>query len=143
MSMSKARDAVAKLVESCGDGTIDALCERLGIRIMGIFGSAAREGPTDPRDVDIAVGFDGPPKELALIDALTALTKYERFDIAIVDHAEPLLRANALVGIPLYERESGQYATEQMYALAERRDTDWMRELDLKTMAAATEPLTP
>ena len=63
------------------------------------------------------------------------MTGYERFGIAVVDHAEPLLRATALVGIPLYEQAAGMFAVEQMYAPAESRDTRWLRELDLQSMS--------
>lgn len=39
------------------------------------------------------------------------------------------------MGIPLYERTAGRFAIEQMAALAERRDTEHLRPLDLALMA--------
>ena len=107
------------------------------MRLLGVFGSAARRdvGTGEPHDVDIAVSFLGAPQELALIDALTQITGYDHIDLAVIDGAAPLLRAEALVGIPLYEHEAGAYAEAQMAAMAIRRDTQWLRDLDRRALA--------
>lgn len=55
--------------------------------------------------------------------------------MAVIDGAAPVLRARALSGLGLYESEPGVFATEQMAALAEERDTAWLRRLDLETLA--------
>jgi predicted nucleotidyltransferase len=128
------REALARLVRATEDGTLDALCDALGVRVLGAFGSVVRDDP-DPDDLDVGVGFDGPPHELELIDALARLTGSDRIDLAVLDGASPVLRAEALVGIPLYERTAGRFAIEQMAALAERRDTEHLRRLDLALMA--------
>jgi predicted nucleotidyltransferase len=115
---------------------LDEICRRLRVRVLGVFGSAARPGPTEPGDVDVAVGFldhDGPL--LALLDALVDLFDCDCVDLALIDGAEPLLRARAFAGVGLYEHEAGSWATEQMAALAEARDTAWLRRLDLAALA--------
>ena len=133
--MSAARDAVGTLKTAAADGRIDQLCERLGVRLLGIFGSAARPGGHDPHDVDIAVSFVGPRRDIDLIDALVQLTNFDGIDLAVVDRADPVLRGAAFVGIPLFEAVAGAYAETQMAAFAEQRDTAWLRRLDLETMA--------
>ena len=52
----------------------------------------------------------------------------------MIDGASPVLRAEALVGLPLYEATRGAYAVTQMAALAERRDTAHLRRLDLDAL---------
>lgn len=137
--------AVDRLLSAAADGTLDALCERLDVRLLGMFGSAARQhrhvgrgvGVTrPPRDLDIAVSFAGPARLLQLIDALVQMTDYDKIDVADIDRANPVLRAEAMVGIPLYERSRGEFAITQMAALAERRDTAHLRRLDLEALRA-------
>jgi len=130
---------VERLLDAADDGRIDAMCERLGVRLLGVFGSAARAHrglPTaaPPRDLDVAVSFAGPPRLLDLVDALSALTGSDAVDVAVIDGADPVLRAEALVGLPLYEATDGHYAVTQMAALAERRDTAHLRRLDLDAL---------
>jgi hypothetical protein len=134
-----ARAALQVLVEAAGDGRLDELCDRLGVRLLGAFGSAVRsasadQGAIDPNDLDIAVGFRGSRRELELIDGLVAMTSYDGIDLVDVDRANPVVRADALTGIPLYQDASGVFATEQMTAIAERFDTEWLRRLDLRTL---------
>jgi predicted nucleotidyltransferase len=132
--------AVDRLLSAAADGTLDALCERLGVRVLGVFGSAARQhrrpdpSARPPRDVDIVASFAGPPRHLELVDALVQLTGCDAIDVAVIDGTNPVLRAEAMVGIPLYERSRGEYAVTQMAALAERRDTAHLRRLDLEAL---------
>lgn len=130
-----ARRAVERLVAAAAGGEIDEICERHGVRLLGVFGSAAREGAPEAGDLDVAVSFRGRPAELALLDDLTRLTGYDRIDLALLDGAGPVLRAEALVGVPLFEDEPGAYARTQMAALAERRDTAPLRRLQLDALA--------
>lgn len=140
--MAPAPDPVAalgRLRAAADDGSLDVLCQRLDVRLLGAFGSAARAyrglaNRAAPRDLDIAVSFAGPPRLLELVDALVALTGYDAVDVAVIDGANPVLRAEAMVGVPLYERRRGDYATTQMAALAERRDTAFLRRLDLQAL---------
>ncbi len=102
--------------------------------ILGAFGSATREGG-DAADLDIAAGFSGQVRLLELIDLLVATAGYDAIDVAVVDGEHPVLDAEALVGIPLYEETKGAYAEAQMAALGHRRDTARFRALDLERMA--------
>ena len=135
VSMNSAREAVDTLKAAAAAGRIDEICERLGVRLLGVFGSACRSSGPEPGDVDIAVSFAGPRRDLDLIDALVQLTEFDAIDLAVVDLADPVLRGVAFVGIPLFEAVPGAYAVAQMAALAEQRDTAWLRRLDLETMA--------
>lgn len=108
--------------------------ERLGVRLLGAFGSVTK-AEASPRDLDIAVQFDGSPKLLELIDALVEITGYDRIDLAIVEGTHPVLDAEALCGEPLYEQSPGVFANAQMAALGHKRDTEWIRHLDLQRMA--------
>lgn len=129
-----ARAALARLERAAADSTLDGLVEPLGVVLLGAFGSATR--PTgSPNDLDIAVAFDGPAKVLELIDVLVSLTGYDHIDLAVVEGLHPVLDAEALCGVPLYERTRGRYAEAQMAALGHRRDTEWLRRLDLEQLA--------
>jgi len=118
------------------DGRLGALCERLGIRILTVFGSVVRETGT-PHDLDVAVRFEPGHRGdlLALVDELTVLTGSDLLDVLVLDRADPVARERALVGcVALYESEPGAYATAQIAATGERLDTQWLRDLDLETL---------
>lgn len=134
--MSDARRALEKLRSAARDGRLDAICDEHHVRLLGAFGSATRDDPTDPHDLDLAVGFKDDALLLDLIGALTDLCRYDEIDLAVIDGAEPVLRARAMVGVPLYERAPGVYANEQMAALSEYWDTAWLRSLDRQALAA-------
>lgn len=128
-----ATTALSHLRSAAEDGTLDEICERHDVRILGVFGSALAS--PDPRDLDIGVGFRRPDGDLlALLDELIKLTGFDRLDVAVIDGADPVLRARALTGLGLYELAEGVFATEQMAALAEERDTAWLRRLDLEAL---------
>ncbi|CAN5701318.1 hypothetical protein BH20ACT1_BH20ACT1_12430 [soil metagenome] len=107
------------------------------MRVLGVLGSAARPTSKEPKDLDIAVGYLEPDRSmvLTLLTELTELIAYDNVDLVLIDGAEPLLRARAFAGVGLYEHTQGAWATEQMAAHAEARDTAWMRRLDLKALA--------
>jgi len=128
-----ARAALGALLAAVADGRLDELCDRLGVRVLAAFGSATSD-EHDAADLDLGVGFIGEPRVLELLDGLVALTGFDRIDLAVLDGADPVLRSEALTGIPLYQHAAGVFATEQMAALAERRDTEWLRRLDLEAM---------
>jgi predicted nucleotidyltransferase len=133
--VTSAGEAVERLLAAAESGELDAICHSRGVRLLGVFGSAAR--PThdrEPSDLDIAVSFSGTPDTLALLDELVRITGFDKVDLAVIDGASPLLRAEAMVGRPLFEAEPGLYSTTQMAALAERRDTQWLRDLDLEAL---------
>lgn len=125
--------ALGRLRVAAEDGTLDEICERRDVRVLGVFGSALTS--PEPRDLDIGVGFRRRGGDvLGLLDDLVQLTGCDRLDVAVIDGADPVLRARALSGLGLYEFAEGVFATEQMAALAEERDTAWLRQLDLETL---------
>ena len=131
-------DAVGRLHEAAADGRLDVLCRRHQLRVVSLFGSATRPGGA-PADVDVAVALMPGTvlDELALVVDLAALTGTDAVDVAVLDRAGPVLRERALVGaVPLYEAEPGAYAEAQIAAMAARRETDWLRALDLSLLAS-------
>ncbi|MEI2638953.1 MAG: hypothetical protein V9F03_08175 [Microthrixaceae bacterium] len=133
--MSDARTALATLRQAADDGSLDPIMERNGVRVFGAFGSATLAGDHTPSDLDVGVQFKDRLKVLELLDELTELTRYDRIDLTVIDGEHPVSDAEAMTGFPLYEAEPGAYATLQMAALAHRRDTEWLRLLDLQRMA--------
>lgn len=133
--VANAHDAAHRLVAAAGTGELDAVCARRRVRLLGLFGSATRPAPDrEPDDLDVAVSFAEHPDELGLLDDLVRITGYDHIDLAVVDGAGPVLRAEAMIGVALFESEPGLYASTQMAALAQRRDTQWLRDLDLEAL---------
>lgn len=126
--------ALERLRAAADDGTLDAICRRRQVRVLGVFGSALTA--PGPGDLDLGVGFLAGERDLlGLLDDLTVLTGCDHLDLAVIDGADPVLRARALSGMGLYEHTPGAFAVEQMAALAEARDTAWLRRLDLDSLA--------
>lgn len=116
------------------DGRLDELCDRHQIDLMGIFGSAVRS--EHPRDLDISVRYVASTDVLGFLDELSVLADTSAIDLLDLGRAGPVARERGLVGgIPLYERNSGDFARAQMAAIGERMDTDWLRRWDLELMA--------
>jgi predicted nucleotidyltransferase len=143
---STPRTALAKLVAATLDGSLDALCERFEVRLLSAFGSATRNGEAPPKDLDIGVSFRrenyGPPgphasleSRLALWEALVDLTGFEQIDLVVLDVNNPVLRAEALLGVPLYECQADEYAEAQIAAVGEVRDLAPFRRRSLELMA--------
>lgn len=127
---------LARLRARADSGGLDDLCERHGIRVLTVFGSAAH-GAGSPRDLDIAVlripGHRG--SLLELIDDLQ-LAAGTDIDLAVLEHTGPVLRERALVqAIPLYESTAGAWINAATQAVVERMDTEWLRRLDLERLA--------
>lgn len=128
-----ATTALDRLRSAAEDGTLDEICERHDVRVLGVFGSTLTS--PDARDLDVGVGFRSAGGDLlGLVADLTELTGFDHLDVAVIDGADPVLRARALSGLGLYECAEGAFATDQMAALAEERDTAWLRRLDLDTL---------
>ena len=130
------RTALTRLRAAADDGRLDQVCQRHGIRVLTVFGSAVRP-EAEPRDLDVAVAFkpEVAGDVLAVLDALSELTGSDDLDLMVLDRAGPVARERALVQcLPLYESEPTAYATAQVAALGERMDTEWLRALDLETL---------
>ena len=142
-------EAVRRLGVASQDGLLAALCERQGIELMVLFGSAARfdedradEDRADvdracvPRDIDLAVwsrtdGLD----QLGVHHALWELVGTEDVDLMDLRRAGPVARERALVGaVVLHEGERGLFANQQIAAIMERMDTAWLRRLELELL---------
>lgn len=118
---------------------MDADLARLGVGLLGVFGSALT--PTGaPHDLDVvATPIDGAPRStvdlLGLIELLVGITGYGQVDVGVADGTHPVFDAEALGGLPLYEHRKGAYAAAHLAAVAHRWDTAWIREHDLARMA--------
>jgi predicted nucleotidyltransferase len=132
--VTTATDAARRLVAAVADGGIDELCRRRRVRLLALFGSAGTGTETADSDLDVAVEWLSDGDVVELVDALTVITNFDRVDVAVLNGAGPTLRARALTGRGLYEDERGAFAVAQMAALAEWRDTAWLRRLDLERM---------
>ena len=131
-------EGFAALRSAAASGALDRIAERHGVRVLGVFGSAFGhwhdpEAPA-PRDLDVSVSFVGQPRLVELLDDLVQLTQCDTIDLMPLDDADPVARAEGYVGLGLYERDAGDWATRQMAALAERRDTEPLRRLDLEAL---------
>lgn len=135
VSRIDAAGALGLLQAATETGEIDEVCDRLGVALLGLFGSAARGEAGPNSDLDVCVSFAGEPAELAVIDELKRITHFEQIDLAVIDGANPVIRARAMTGIGLYEDEAHRWATAQMAALGEYPDTAKLRALDLKALA--------
>ncbi len=124
------------------DGRLDEICEEYGVVVMSAFGSAAGSHKPDPDDLDLGVHFERgmdpmlrARRQLALWEALADLTGYEGIDVVCLDVDNPVLRVEALNGIPIYERSADVYAEARLAALGEFRDTAHLRRRSLELMA--------
>jgi predicted nucleotidyltransferase len=128
-------------VSASRDGRLDEVCERFDVAVMSAFGSAIKESLIEPNDLDLGVIFrrdsapGGAKRRLELWSALVDLVGYEALDLVNLDVDNPVLRAEALTGMPLYESVRGEYAEAQIAAVGERRDTAAMRRRNLELMA--------
>lgn len=130
-------EGLSRLRAAAADGRLDELCAAHEVRVLTIFGSAARD-EAEAHDLDVAVGFEhgARPDPLLLIDAVSRLTGSDDIDLLVLDRAGPVVRERALVGcVPLYESQRGAYARARDLAMMERMDTDWLRRLDLELLA--------
>jgi len=127
---------LARLRAAASSGELDALCASHHIRILTVYGSAAR-GEAAARDLDIGVITEGADLDVVALTAdLIDLTGTDRIDVAYLNRAGPVLKERALVrSIGLYERDVGALATAQAAAIGERIDTDPMRRLDLELLS--------
>lgn len=137
--MTTTRQALATLRDAAGDGRLDALCERMSLDLVVVFGSAADPTVAEPHDLDVAVrSSEGAHGDLVATNVeLSDLVDHGAVDVLDLRRAEVVARSRALGPpcIPLYEREAGMFALAQMAALAEAMETAPMRRRDLELLA--------
>jgi predicted nucleotidyltransferase len=134
------RVALDRLRDLAVSGELDAFCADHGVDLLVVFGSTVdREPVRPPRDLDIAVLFagHGGGDLIQLITDLIGLLNLPQVDVMDLGQAGVVARAKAL-GLcePLYEREPGLFAREQMAALPQLLDTAWIKQLSLELLAA-------
>jgi predicted nucleotidyltransferase len=121
-------EGLARLRTAADTGELDALCRRHRIRVLTVFGSAARADPA-ARDLDVGVLLEPNTRidYLPLIRDLDLLTGAD-VDVVHLNEAGPILRERALVGsVALDESEPGAGASASTAAMVERMDTEWLR----------------
>lgn len=135
--MSTPIEGLARLRAAAESGELDAFCARHHVRILTVFGSAAR-GEPNARDLDVGVmtepgmTFDS----LAAVNDLIEMAGSDRVDMAHLNRGGPVLRERALVGsVALFESTPGALTNAQTAAIAQRIETDPMRRLDLELLA--------
>jgi predicted nucleotidyltransferase len=136
--MGTPREGLDRLRDAAASGALERVCERLGITMLVVFGSATTPDRV-PRDLDVAVRLrDGAPADVVdVTNALIDLTGTTDIDVMDLGSAGVVARARALGGgsEPLYEAESGAVALAQMGALAYAMETAPMRRRDLELLA--------
>jgi predicted nucleotidyltransferase len=134
--MATPAEGLARLRVAAETGELDGLCRRHRIRVLTVFGSAARDDPA-ARDLDVGVLLEPNTRidYLPLIRDLELLTEAD-VDIVHLNGAGPVVRERALVGsVVLDESEPGASASASTAAVLERMDTEWLRRLDLELLA--------
>jgi predicted nucleotidyltransferase len=137
--MTTPTEALEELRRAARDGRLERLCQRLGLDLVVVFGSAVDRLPdTTPRDLDIAV-LPSPGTDLvAVVTALIDLLHLDAVDVLDLASAGVLARARALGdGEPLYESEPGLYAREQFRAVPLAMESGWLTDLELDLLAGA------
>ena len=136
--MTSPLDGLRRLRAAAESGELEQLCQRHGISVLTVFGSALRD-PQTARDLDVAA-LPEPGRVLdlpGLIVDLTDLAGLQAVDVADLSRADPVLRERALVAcVPLYESRPGAFAAAQGAAVGERVDTDANRRLNLALLAS-------
>lgn len=99
-----------------------AVAEARGLRLVVLFGSAARGAPA-PGDLDLGVLANTPLDLVELTNEFTRRLGRQDVDLADLRVANPVLLALvAREGLPLYERRPGEFA--RLASLAVRRFAD-------------------
>lgn len=120
----------------------EAVLRAAGVRLVVVFGSAARGAGRPDSDLDVGVLFDGggrPPlpgepaepfeaRREAVADALRA---GREIDLVVLDEADPLLLHEVAVhGRPVFEAEPGVFEEFRIRAIKRYFDTAWIRRIE-------------
>lgn len=109
-------------------------------RLVVLFGSTARASSEDghgsvdgrpPEDVDLALRADGAVDALELTNRFIRALGVQEVDLVDLSRADPLvMMLVARDGIPLYEREGGEFARFASLAARRYADTRKFREAE-------------
>ncbi len=109
-----------------------------GVSCLVVFGSTARGEEKRGEDLDLGVLFSkdpSPADEQNIVKALTCLLPEEILDIAVLNHASPLLNFHvARDGKVLFEARKGDFLRFKMRAVHQYWDTARFRKM-LETFA--------
>lgn len=131
------REAAADLIRAADDGRLEELCQRVGLSLVVLFGSAVLEDAT-PADLDIAVLPVASDRldRVATTTAFIDLVHVDAIDLLDLSRAGVMVRAHALgQGMPLYESVEGLYARQQMRAVPMAMELGWLTALELELLA--------
>jgi predicted nucleotidyltransferase len=129
----------ARIAAAClpgpGDLRLAAVCERLGVRMLVLFGSCAPGGlaPTAQSDVDLAFlpRDDAPPVRLLDLDGeLAALFGGRSIDLASLRGADPLFRWEVMDRAVLLYGDIDDFLAFRAYAYRDFVDSADLRALE-------------
>lgn len=104
-------------------GAAAQIAAQMDLRLVVLFGSAARAHNSAPRDLDLAVLADRTIDAVELTNRLIHALGVQQVDVADLNRADPLLMMSvARDGLPLYERRRGEF--DRFVSLAVRRYAD-------------------
>lgn len=129
--------ALERLTRAAEDGRLEAVCRRLDVVLLTVFGSAVRD-PGSARDLDVAAlfGHRAVMAPLELVNALVDLTGTDDVDLLVLDDADPVARFNATSrGRPLYQDAPLRWGTTQMGYATMLFDTEHLRRVELERLA--------
>ena len=129
------KEALARLEECVESGVLAALCERLGVEIVTLLGSALTS--SDPGDMDVAVGFArGADRDLVgVVNAFADLVRGDHLDVMDLDRAGPVAQKAAMIGSRvLYEAHRSVSTEREIRAFMAYEDTRWLRDLQTEVL---------
>lgn len=110
------------------DAGLRTIAARHGLGLVVVFGSVLRDGPAS--DIDVAVLPNGRFDPIWLLADLEQAFGPADFDLVDVRRSPPLLRREVMLGLPVFEARPGLFAEQQIAALTEFMETQWLRDLD-------------
>ncbi|MBW3630419.1 MAG: nucleotidyltransferase domain-containing protein [Gemmatimonadetes bacterium] len=114
---------------------LKAVCERLELRLVVLFGSraAGSRPPASDSDLDLALraGPAGVPGGLlACYDELSQVFQGETLDLVLLAKADPLLRYEVMRAGILLHGDSGEFLEYRAYAYRDFVDSADLRDLE-------------
>lgn len=125
------------LNNAVADGSLERLCDRYGLDLVVLFGSAVDSD--DPGDIDLALAFgkDSGKDFLATLTDLQALVPGDHLDVMNLDVAEPVARYEAMThGQPLFARTGADFWERQIFAINHYIETQPLRDALLRSLAS-------